>query len=655
MNAQVALENTVKKFDVDQAQLEKNLVGLMAETKVREATPEIVFGALVDIRGSQVEKKIRCQGLNPQNVREVIKSWQTDDDSRLPQITQLQNAPANGALLNFCSEAERWLQENGFAKIPEKILIQLLFPHLDAAVLEALWQYGMLDWQKFISGFKSAAEPVTVWDPETLALQIDTIFDKSGKRTLNNLKAETIGLGFRQYNVEALFIALLSDNRSALNTALLTDPKQNVSPPDLVARLRTQMKRPALIAGMGEITLQDCDSRLTSVIEKSAEIAQMSGKDYITSRDLAEALLLKEQDSGLGKVLEHIGVALHSLLEFVECYEQEVEDSIPAFETTQQLEDRIRQRIIGQDHAIQRIMPLIKRLKFGYRRPGKPAGVFLFMGPSGTGKTLMAKVLAETLYGSSENLLMLEMGQFGTRESKSMFIGASPGYVGYGDGKLTNGIRDNPECVILFDEVEKAHPLVLDVLLRFLDEGRIDDPAGPVRDGSKCLIVLTSNFLADQLKKYEGKLENPDAQAHDGIYRQLRQDLLEIGQASGDDKVNKFFRPEFVFRIDETILFRSFTLEDYCKIAELEIQKECGYIKDRYSISLNCDASMVDLIGQLAEKRKNEGARVINRLVNLYVVNTLIDFLTANQGANPRNLKFKWDRAGRRVVIEENS
>jgi ATP-dependent Clp protease ATP-binding subunit ClpA len=654
MNTQVDLVHTIKMFDVEQTQLEKNLLVMMAETKVSEATPEIVFGALVGVGGSLTDKRIRCQGLKPQNIMEVIKSWQADDDARLPQITQLLNAPINQNLQSFYNEAFKWLKDNQLLTIPEDALVRLLSQYLDKSVLEALLQHGMLDWQKFIDGFKQASEPITVWNTDSEALRIDTAFDKSGKRTLNNLKAETVGLGFQQYTVEALFIAQLSDNRSALNIALLTDPKQKVNSIDLAARLRNQMKRPVLISGLGDINLNNCSARLIGVIDQGAEIARMSGKDFITSRDLAEALLFKERSSGLGKVLEHIGVDLNSLLEFVECLEQEAEESIAAFESTQQLENHVKQRIIGQDHAIQRIMPLIKRLKFGYHRPGKPAGVFLFMGPTGTGKTLMAKVLAKTIYGSSENLLMLEMGQFGTRESKSMFIGAPPGYVGYGDGKLTNGIRDNPECVILFDEVEKANPLVLDVLLRFLDEGQIDDPAGPVRDGSKCLIVLTSNFLADQLDKFEDQLKNPDPQSHDAVYQQLRRELLEIGQSSGDDKVKKFFRPEFVFRIDETILFRSFSKEDYCKIADMEIKRECGYIKDRYNISLQCEDSIVELIAELAEERRSEGARVINRLVNIYMVNPFIDFLTGSRTKKPRKLTLKWDAGERQIMVGTN-
>jgi hypothetical protein len=652
MKPTVDLASIVERIDLKPVELERNLVGLLAETRAAHATPEIFFGAVVGSEGSLAAKRIRCQGIDPRNIVAVIQSCQINEAVQMPRVTRLRNAPASRKLNEFCEDAARWLQETGSTSISEQALLPLLFPYIGEEAIESLRRYGMLDWSTFAGSFKQASEPITLWDSDGRTLRLETAFDKSGKRTLTNLRAETIGLGFRNYGVEALFIALLSDTRSALTTAMLTDPGQKLSPAELAGRLRNQMKRPKLNEDPGEIRRDNCQPRLIGILEMAAEIARTGGGTVVTGRDLAEALLVREQHSGLGKVLEHLGVAFSGLIEIVECHDQEAEDSLPGGKATRELEERINQRIIGQDHAVHRIMPLIKRLKFGYRRPGKPAGVFLFMGPSGTGKTMMAKVLAETLYGDAESLLMLEMGQFGSKESKSMFIGAPPGYVGYGEGKLTNGIRDNPECVILFDEVDKADPLVLDVLLRFLDEGQIDDPSGPVRDGSRCLIVLTSNFLADRLERYEAQLRDPDPRTHDAVYRSLRKELLDIGQASGDEKVKKFFRPEFLFRIDETILFRPFTLDDYRRIAELEIAKECAYIMDRYNIRLDCDASVVELISRAAEERKDEGARVINRLVNVHVVNEFIDYLTEHRLAGGNRLSLRWDAGSRRILVE---
>src|SRR5207248_9239326 len=137
-------------------------------------------------------------------------------------------------------------------------------------------------------------------------------------------------------------------------------------------------------------------------------------------------------------------------------------------------------------------------------------------------KTELAKTLAHAVYGSPENLIFLEMGQFNAPESMNIFVGAPPAYVGYGEGKLTNGLRDKPRAVVLFDEVEKAHARVLDALLRFLDEGRIDDPAGPVRDGSQCLVILTSNVGAQQLSELGKQVDASRSNARGLMRDQLR-------------------------------------------------------------------------------------------------------------------------------------
>ena len=170
----------------------------------------------------------------------------------------------------------------------------------------------------------------------------------------------------------------------------------------------------------------------------------------------------------------------------------EEEETLITRHSIQQIETRIKSQICGQELAIQRIVPWIKRLRFGF--PGTVGRrQFSVSRANGCGKTQLAKELARYFFGDEEKLIFLEMGQFKTKESMNVFIGSPPGYIGYGEGKLTNGLRDKPESVVLFDEIEKADTQVFDTLLRFADEGVISDPAGPVRDGRKCIIVMTTN------------------------------------------------------------------------------------------------------------------------------------------------------------------
>jgi len=276
------------------------------------------------------------------------------------------------------------------------------------------------------------------------------------------------------------------------------------------------------------------------------------------------------------------------------------------------IERRLRDRIIGQDEAVDRILPHVQRFRFGFRNPTRPVGVFLFCGQSGSGKTEMAKELARSVFGTEENLIFLEMGQFNSPESMNIFVGAAPGYVGYGEGQLTNGLRDKPKSVVLFDEVEKAHARVLDALLRFLDEGRISDPAGPVRDGSQCIVILTSNVGSEELGKLALEMSGQPNRR-----QLLRQKLREELKA-------RSFRVEFLNRVDEIILFSNLTRENYAEIARRHLAGQLLRLKAEHEIEVTPDPSLAEAIGAWCAQL-GEGARAVHRLVQYMVITPVID------------------------------
>jgi ATP-dependent Clp protease ATP-binding subunit ClpC len=285
-------------------------------------------------------------------------------------------------------------------------------------------------------------------------------------------------------------------------------------------------------------------------------------------------------------------------------------------------------------------LPLIRRMHFGLRRIGKPAGVFLFCGPSGSGKTAMAKAIARAVFGSEDRLLMLEMGQFQTKESMNIFVGAPPAYIGYGEGKLTNGLRDKPRSVVLFDEVEKAHPEVFDALLRFIDEGQIDDPAGPVRDGTECIIVMTSNIRTDDLA---GLLQDNGYRKNKWeLRRRLREALLNRGAelpAGLPGREHFRFRPEFLNRIDEIVLFRTLDENDMTKIAERHLTEYQRRLEEERQVSLyipNLDAA-ARVIGHFCADLE-EGARATLRVAQTAVLDPVIDFLCDQECPLPVSL-----------------
>jgi ATP-dependent Clp protease ATP-binding subunit ClpC len=353
------------------------------------------------------------------------------------------------------------------------------------------------------------------------------------------------------------------------------------------------------------------------ILEASAEVTSRAHLKQIAEPHLLRGFLAV--DSLARRILEDEGVKLHPLLEIAENYDvgEEVEDQ-DTIADVESVRQNLINRLVGQDDAVERILPYIQRMRFGFSVPGKPIGVFLFCGQSGSGKTEMAKELARSVYGSEENLIFLEMGQFNAPESMNIFVGAPPGYIGYGEGKLTNGLRDKPAAVVLFDEVEKAHARVLDALLRFLDEGKIDDPAGPVRDGSQCILILTSNVGAEQLSLLWKEVENnPNWRTE--IRKRLREEFKKHN-----------FRIEFLNRVDELILFRTLTAENYAEIARRQLKRHLGRLEKEKQIKIEVDAAVLEAIGKYCENI-NEGARPVLRLVNGLIISKSVDYVLMNR------------------------
>ncbi|MFV1964639.1 MAG: AAA family ATPase, partial [Pirellulaceae bacterium] len=276
---------------------------------------------------------------------------------------------------------------------------------------------------------------------------------------------------------------------------------------------------------------------------------------------------------------------------------------------------------------------------FGYTRPNRPMAVLLFLGNSGTGKTQLAKEIAQAMYGSEDQLIFLEMGQFGDKHAKNIFIGAPPGYVGYGEGLLTNGLRDKPESVVLFDEVEKADRIVFDVLLRFLDEGKIADPAGPVRDGRRCVIVLTSNHALDMLQPLidrQSEAKHLPRAEREAAKMEVRNEILATG----------FFRPEFINRVDEIILFNTFDADAYRKIVHYLLETECQRLNKEKSLDFTVDDSLQDELVRQCVARSGEGARVCLKLVGEIVIAALIDYFLDPDHEGVQSVHLSFSEAG---------
>ncbi len=269
-----------------------------------------------------------------------------------------------------------------------------------------------------------------------------------------------------------------------------------------------------------------------------------------------------------------------------------------------QMEDRLRERVVGQDHALQIVSDAIRRARAGLQDPNRPLASFLFLGPTGVGKTELARALAEFLFDSEQAIVRIDMSEYMEKHSVARLIGAPPGYVGYEEGgQLTEAVRRHPYSVVLFDEIEKAAPDVFNVLLQILDDGRLTDGQGRTVDFKNTVIIMTSNVGGRWLHEYDGMDEEE-------IQRTVRQRLREEG-----------FRPEFINRIDEIIIFHQITLSQMKNIVDIQINRLRPRLEDRH-ITLHLTGAARELLAREGYDPQF-GARPLKRVIQREVENRL--------------------------------
>jgi ATP-dependent Clp protease ATP-binding subunit ClpC len=289
------------------------------------------------------------------------------------------------------------------------------------------------------------------------------------------------------------------------------------------------------------------------------------------------------------------------------------------------MEEVLHNRVIGQDEAIVSISKAVRRSRAGMKDPKRPIGVFMFLGPTGVGKTYLPRVLAEFMFGSEDSMIRLDMSEFMEKHNVSRLVGAPPGYIGYDDGgQLTDQVRRKSYCLILLDEIEKAHPDVFNTLLQIFDDGHLTDAKGRKVDFRNTIIVMTSNVGSDLIRK-EGALgfqvQKEETKTAEDIYKRMKEKVL--------DELKRVFRPEFLNRLDNTVVFHTLSKEHIRSIVDLQLKEvEAQLLLKGVTMDVTVEAK--DWLGEKGYDHVF-GARPLRRVIQDELEDRLSDALLSNE------------------------
>jgi ATP-dependent Clp protease ATP-binding subunit ClpC len=362
-------------------------------------------------------------------------------------------------------------------------------------------------------------------------------------------------------------------------------------------------------------------------LEERVENLRKEKEAFIKNQDFEKAASLRDQERQARQELEQLNKEWSQAKDKMrpEVGEEEIAKivaqwtGIPIFrleekesEKLLKIEEELHKRVVGQEEAISAIAHAVRRSRAGIKDPKRPIGSFVFLGPTGVGKTLLARALAEFMFGDEDALLQLDMSEYMEKFNVSRLIGAPPGYVGYEEGgQLTERVRRRPYAVILLDEIEKAHPDVFNLLLQVFEEGRLTDSFGRKVDFRNTVIIMTSNVGADLIRK-TGSL-GFKTQKEEVSYQEMKDKLLE--------EVKHTFKPEFLNRIDDIIVFRQLVKEDLYKIVDIEVGLVAARLKD-HGIALEVTPEAKEF---LIEKGFDPvfGARPLKRTIQRFLEDPL--------------------------------
>ena len=311
-------------------------------------------------------------------------------------------------------------------------------------------------------------------------------------------------------------------------------------------------------------------------------------------------------------------------------------------ERLKKLESILHERVVGQEEAIEAVSKAVRRGRVGLKDPNRPIGSFLFLGPTGVGKTELSKALAEAVFGKENEIIRVDMSEYMEKHSVSKMIGSPPGYVGYEEGgQLSEKVRRHPYSVVLFDEIEKAHPDVFNILLQILEDGHVTDAQGRKVSFKNTIIIMTSNAGAQRIVS-PSRLGFGTDDSEEADYKKMKEGVM--------DEVKKIFKPEFINRIDEVLVFHMLTKENLKEIVRILLRNLSSRTNAQMRINLAVSEKAVEYIADKGFD-KNYGARPIRRAIQTEIEDLLADKLLAGEVKAGEKVNVDYDETEKKIII----
>jgi ATP-dependent Clp protease ATP-binding subunit ClpB len=440
----------------------------------------------------------------------------------------------------------------------------------------------------------SVPEEIDEWDRKVRQLEIEKVAIKreGGERKLKAIE-EQIANAKDKYNT---LNAAFQSEKEILNT--IQKIKKEIETLEIEAGKAERASDFEKVATIRYGKLKEKEAMLKVAEEKLAELPEENRftNEEVNANDIAEV------------VSKWTGIPVNKML-------QTEKDKML------HLEDEIHKRLIGQDEAVRAVSDAVRRSRAGLSDAKRPIGSFIFLGPTGVGKTELAKALAEVLFDDEGAITRIDMSEFQERHSVSRLVGAPPGYVGYDEGgQLTEAVRRKPYSIVLLDEIEKAHPDTFNVLLQVLDDGRLTDNKGRVANFRNTIIIMTSNMAGETILENFEDLEHVDEEHH--------QDIIDATKEEVFEQLKDNLRPEFLNRIDDKIMFLPLTRDEIKQIAKLQLRKVTKQLH-KQSLGIEFSENAMDLISELGYDPQF-GARPLKRVIQSRIINELSRMVLAS-------------------------